>query len=272
LRGVTAGSIIHMSEIKGTQGMELAGKVALVTGGARRIGAAVSRALASAGADVAVHYHRSAAEAADLAAALRRDFGVSAWTVGRDLSVPGAGGALFDDVLAATGGRLDLVVNSASAYAREAVAAGEPPAPEALARALRLHVEAPEALLRRLAARVSAEGTGCAAAVNILDARIAGGEDPVHPAYLEAKRRLAARSRALALELAPRLRLNCVAPGAVLEPDGEGRDALLRLAAYNPMGAVGSPEGLADCVLFLLRQDFVAGQVLYYDGGRHLRW
>ncbi|MBR0057342.1 MAG: SDR family oxidoreductase, partial [Kiritimatiellae bacterium] len=99
----------------------------------------------------------------------------------------------------------------------------------------------------------------------------AGGDDAAHAPYMAAKRRLAALSRTLALELAPRLILNCVAPGAVLEPNGAGRDALLRLAPFNPMRAVGTPEGLAACVVFLLRQDFVAGQVLFYDGGRHLR-
>lgn len=243
--------------------MDLAGKVALVTGGARRIGAAISRALAAAGADVAIHCGRSAAEADALADELRRQFGIRAWALRRDLAEPGAGGALFGDALAATGGQLDIVVNSASEYARGDDAG-------TLARLLRVHVDAPEALLRRLAALAETDGVP-RAAVNILDARIAGGEDTAHPAYLEAKRRLAALSRTLALELAPSVRLNCVAPGAVLEPDGEGREALLRLAAYNPMGAVGSPEGLAECVVFLLRQEFVAGQVLYYDGGRHLR-
>lgn len=244
--------------------MELAGKVALVTGGARRIGAAISRALAGAGADVAIHFNRSAADADALAKALRDDFGVRAWAVGRDLSAPGAGKALFDDVLAATGGRLDIIVNSASEYA-----GGD--APETLAHLMHVHVDAPEELLRRLAGLAGDDGHP-RAAVNILDARVSGGEDPGHPAYLEAKRRLAALSRSLALELAPAVRLNCVAPGAVLEPDGEGREALLRLATYNPMGAVGSPEGLAGCVLFLLRQEFIVGQVIHYDGGRHLLW
>lgn len=244
--------------------MELAGKVALVTGGARRIGAAIARSLAAAGADVAIHCNRSDADAHALASELSSTHGVRTWVFRRDFSVPDAAEALFEDLIAATGERLDIVVNSASEYARTGAGGADA---AALARAMRIHVEAPEALLRLLA---GAGGADEKAAVNILDARVAGGEDAAHAAYLAAKRRLAELSRELAQELAPRLRLNCVAPGAVLEEDGAGRDSLLRLAAYNPMCAVGSPEGLAECVLFLLRQDFIAGQVLYYDGGRHL--
>lgn len=244
--------------------MDIDGKTVLVTGGARRIGAAIVRAIAAAGANPVIHCNRSIDAAKALAANLRRSCGVEAFVVRRDLSEPGAGDALFEDVMEATGGRLDAIVNSASEYAESADAA---PTAADTARAMGIHVDAPVALLRRLAE--TADGSG-KAAVNILDARIARGDDKTHPAYMAAKRRLAELSVGLAQELAPRVRLNCVAPGAVLEGDGESRADFSRLAAFNPMGSLGTPEGLADCVLFLLRNDFVAGLTLFYDGGYHL--
>lgn len=245
--------------------MVLCGKTVLVTGGARRIGAAIVRALAAEGASAVIHCNRSVGAAEALAAELRRIHSVEAFVVQRDLSAPDAGDALFEDVVKATGGRLDAIVNSASEYA---VSAAETISEAESARAMRIHVDAPVALLRRLAEMA---GEPRKAAVNILDARIAHGEDKTHAAYMAAKRRLASLSSVLALELAPRVRLNSVAPGAVLEGDGESREDFARLAAFNPMGILGTPEGLADCVLFLLRSDFVAGQILFYDGGYHLR-
>lgn len=240
--------------------MDLTGKVILVTGGARRIGAAIVRALAHAGADVAIHYNKSRREAESLADEVIRQCGVRAWAIPQNFAETGGGEALFDKTLECTGGTLDAIVNSASEYARSGDEA-------ACARARQIGVLAPIALTMRLAALRDAPK----AVVNILDARIAGGDDSDHPQYLAAKKELAVESRSLALTLAPHLRLNSIAPGAVLEEDGKDRESLLRLKDFNPMRTVGSPEGLAECVLFLLRQDFIAGQTIFYDGGRHLR-
>lgn len=245
--------------------MPLSGKTILVTGGARRIGAAIVRELAARGANVVIHCNKSVEAAQALAKELSEKHGVSLQVVPRDLSVEGAGESLFNGALEATGGRLDGVVNSASEYAEGQ--AGQLP-DEAVCRSVRIHAEAPEALLRRLAAM---PGDDQKVAVNILDCRVARGDDATHAPYLVGKRRLAERSRALALELAPRLRLNCVAPGAVLESEGQSREDFLRLADFNPMRAVGNPSGLADCVAFLLATDFICGQTLFYDGGYSLR-
>ena len=103
-----------------------------------------------------------------------------------------------------------------------------------------------------------------------MDARI-GSFDSAHAAYMLSKQSLANLTRDLALELAPRVRVNAVAPGAVLEEDGAPRESLLRLAAFNPMGQVGNPDDLAEAVLFLLGSDFITGQTLFYDGGYNLR-
>ena len=237
--------------------MNLRGKAVLVTGGARRIGAAIVRALAAEGAEVVIHCNRSITAANDLARAIRATGG-RASVVQADLLADRAANQLFDATLAATGGRLDGVVNAASEYL-VADAGNE----TAAARMARLHVEAPKRLVERLAAL---GGDAPKAAVNITDARIVSA-DPAHAAYLESKRRLDEATRALAATLAPRCRVNAVAPGIVLPPDGAPEGEAARLAQFNPMKACGSPEGLAKCVVFLLENDFITGHTIRYDGG-----
>ena len=95
--------------------------------------------------------------------------------------------------------------------------------------------------------------------------------DSGHAAYHLSKRMLLTLTRMLAVELAPAVRVTAVAPGAVLQPDGAPASELERLAQFNPLRAHGSPEGVAECVRFLLASDFVTGQVLFYDGGYHLK-
>jgi pteridine reductase len=239
----------------------LAGRTALVTGGARRIGRALTLALARAGANVVVHCRSSTDEARETVAEARAA-GVEAWTAEADLARAGTLDAFMDSVLERTGGRLDLLVNNASAYGESRLATLSA---RELEESVRLHVFAPLALARRFAA-LDRSGD----IVNILDARITAC-DARHAAYHLGKRMLFTLTRMLALELAPRIRVNALAPGAVLPPDGLGAGELERLAAFNPLRAHGTPEGLAECLLFLLRADFVTGQVIFYDGGYHLK-
>ena len=230
----------------------------LVTGAAKRIGAAIARTLADAGANVAVHYRLSAAKALALVDELRA-MGTDAFAIQADLAKPETMDDFFDAVLEHTDGRLDAIVNNASLYART----GSPEAAQCRA----IHVLSPLALIRRFAALPHPNG---GAVVNILDTRIATA-DPEHAEYLEAKRELAGMTIALARELAPAIRVNAVAPGAVLQEDGMPVAALERLSAFNPLKRHGSPEGLAACVRFLLENDFITGQAIYYDGGYWLR-
>lgn len=246
--------------------MALTGKTVLVTGGARRIGAAIARLLASRGASVAIHCNRSIAEAEELAGELRRDCGARAFVLRRDLSSPDAAKSLFGDLLAATGGAIDAIVNSASEYAPTASPAGSP---ALLARMSRLHVEAPMALARLLAAMPRAQGQPPRAVVNILDCRIVSA-DPAHAEYLDSRKALASMTASAALELAPALRLNAVAPGAILAQDGEPQEDFSRLARFNPMRALGSPTDVAEAVAFLVESDFITGQTIFVDGGYHL--
>ena len=245
----------------GNGNQSLAGRHILVTGGARRIGGAMVRELARAGAHVVIHCRQSAA-AAQATAREARACGVQAWVVTADLADPAGADRCMDAALAATGGHLDGLVNNASHYPASRLLTVPPADLEA---SLRLHAAAPLLLARRLAA-LGGEGD----IVNVLDARMTM-YDADHAAYHLGKRMLLSLTSMLALELAPRIRVNAVAPGAVLQPDGEPAAALERLAAFNPLRRHGSPAGVAACVRFLMTCDFMTGQTLFYDGGYHLK-
>ena len=239
----------------------LRGRAALVTGAARRLGKAIAEALAREGADVVVHYGHSAAEAEQTAAGLRA-LGVRAWTVRADLGDPAQAQALWEQAEALAGaGRIDILVNSASIFPEDTLAgftAG------GLETSLRVNALAPALLARHFAA------AGCRPAdrviVNLLDSR-ALGRMRRHLSYQLSKRLLADFTRLLALELAPAVRVNAVAPGMVLPPEGLDPERQARLAATNLLGRWGKPEDVARAVLFLAASDFITGQVLFVDGG-----
>ena len=239
--------------------------VALVTGGAVRVGRAIARALASAGYRVWIHYGRSADEASALAAELgERCVG----TVAADLADTAARAALAARVCdreGPAGGRLDLLVNNAASFERgEFSGRGD----EDLRRVLEVNLVAPLSLTRQVApALVAARGS----VVNILDV---AGFQPWR-GYLDhctAKAGLAMATRALAVELAPAVRVNGVAPGTVAWPDdpryAEGTEARARIVRAIPLGRIGAPEDIGEAVVFLARSGFVNGQVVAVDGGR----
>jgi NAD(P)-dependent dehydrogenase (short-subunit alcohol dehydrogenase family) len=242
----------------------LKGKAALVTGGARRLGRAVAEALAREGADVVVHYRRSAAEAESAAAALRA-LGVQAWTVAADLADPAQADALWERAEGLAGrGRLAVLVNSASVFPEDTLAGFTV---GGLEQSVRVNALAPVLLCRRFAAALSAaarpEG---GAIVNLLDSRMLG-RMKAHLTYQLSKRLLADFTRLLAVELAPAVRVNAVAPGMVLPPPGLSEGRLRRLAATNLLGRWGEPADVARAVLFLVQNDFLTGEVLFVDGG-----
>ncbi|MFP4057027.1 MAG: SDR family oxidoreductase [Candidatus Brocadiia bacterium] len=242
------------------QPFPIAGKTALVTGGARRIGRAVCLALAGEGARLVVHYGTSGDEAEALAASLREDGG-QASTVQADLSDPAQAQGLFARAVELAG-PIDILVNNAAIF---------PPSrlpdfsAQELGRNVQINAMAPLQLGRALAAQ-GRQG----AIVNFLDTRITS-YDARHAAYHLSKRMLFTLTRMMALEFAPAVRVNAVAPGVILPPPGQDESYLEGMAETNPLRRIGSPELIADAVLFLLRSGFVTGQVLYVDGGRHMR-
>lgn len=240
--------------------LELRGQTALVTGGARRLGAAICRGLADAGVHVAVHFHASAAEAAALAEDLRAR-GVRAETVHAALDDPAAAPALLAGAEAAIG-PVDLLINNASIFPEDGFANWTP---EAVHRNVDVNALAPFALARALGARGRP-----GAVVNLLDTMIAD-YDRRHLSYHLAKRMLHTLTRILAVELAPGIRVNAVAPGLVLPPEGKDEAYLAGLAHSNPLQAYGGEAGVREAVLFLLRSGFITGQTIFVDGGRNLR-
>ncbi len=225
----------------------LQGKTALVTGGSRRIGAAICRELAARGAGVVVHYRHSEAEAI----AMNRTLGHGVFSVRGDLSNPRECEWVFREAAEWTG-RVDILVNNASLFARDGEIDGA---------ALReVNVEAPLRLARMAAAQA---GGGCI--IQMLDARIAQAPAGPFRAYAATKRELADSVARLAREWAPRTRVNGVAPGPVLVPEGV-REA----AGEIPLGRRPTPEEVARAVAFLAENESVTGQILFVDGGRHL--
>jgi len=240
--------------------LDLAGKSALVTGGAKRIGRALCLALAGQGTNVVVHYGRSHEEADHTATAIR-DKGVEAAILQADLGNPAEAEGLLARAIEAVG-PIDLVVCNASCYPTDRLMDFTP---EQLAVNVQVNAMAPLQLARAFAAQ-GREG----AIVNFVDARMAD-RDPRHTSYLLSKRMLLSITRMLALELAPAVRVNAVAPGLVLPPEGMAPDAFDRLAHTNPLHRVGSAAAVVDAVMYLLRADFVTGQVIYVDGGRRMK-
>lgn len=237
----------------------LEGKTALVTGGAVRIGRAISLALSERGARVVVHYRNSAREAAELARHIRSRGG-EAWRAAGDLEREGAADELMRTAIGLAGA-VDLLVNNAALFHRDSMAtlteAG-------LREEFQVNFFAP-LLLTAALARQGRDGQ----AIHLLDRRIAS-LDPDHVSYTLAKKALAEATRLCALALAPRIRVNAVAPGPALPPPGEAPDYLKEKAGPIPLGRPADPEAIAEAVCFLATQPGVTGQVLYVDGGQHL--
>jgi pteridine reductase len=240
----------------------LEGKVALITGGARRVGAAIARRLHVAGASIVVHYRDSEAQAAALEAELNGARSRSAAKVKAELLAPIAPKALVGAALERFG-RLDLLVNNASSFF--AVPIGEVEASQ-WEELIGSNLRAPFFISQEAAPQLAVnEGS----IVNIVDIH---AERPLkgYPVYSIAKAGLAALTRSLALELAPRVRVNAVAPGAIAWPeDGQFEPAeRSRIIATTPLGRIGSPEDIAQAVHFLACASFVSGQIIAVDGGR----
>src|SRR5688572_20899304 len=240
------------------------GRVALVTGGARRVGAAIVRELHAAGANVLVHYRDSEADAARLESELNGVRPRSAAKVKAELLAPVAPRALLAAALDSFG-RLDILVNNASSFFPVAVGAIESSHWEEL---IGSNLRAPLFISQQAAPELAKNGGSI---VNIVDIH---AERPLkgYALYSVTKAGLAAMTRALALELAPRVRVNGVAPGAIAWPeDGQFEDAeRARIIATTPLGRIGSTDDIARAVHFLACAPYVTGQILAVDGGRSI--
>ncbi len=244
----------------------LAGKWALVTGAGRRVGAAIARTLHEQGAGVAIHYRGSAADAAALAAGLNGTRPGSALTIQADLHDTSKLGNLVAAVIRHAG-RLDILVNNASSFYPTPLAGiNEEQWSDLLGTNLKAPLFLAQAALPHLKAT---QGV----IINIVDIHaIRPLKD--HTMYGAAKAGLAFLTRALARDLAPDIRVNGVAPGAILWPEGGVSDQMRDIVLKQiPLKRVGEPSDIAACVLYLVRDaHYVTGQIIAVDGGRSVGW
>jgi NAD(P)-dependent dehydrogenase (short-subunit alcohol dehydrogenase family) len=242
--------------------VELQGTCALVTGGARRVGGAIALGLAEAGCDLLLHYGSSYAEAAQTAAAAEAR-GVRVATVSADLADPDAARR----VLAGAGdlAPVRVLVNSAAVFPDDDLAGVTPARWD---RTLAVNLRAPVLLTQAFAAALPEGLEG--AVVNVTDWRTARPYRD-HFSYTVTKGGLDTFTRAAAEALAPRIRVNSVALGAILPPPDRGSDYLKALAREIPAGRPGGTDPVVAAVLFLLRNPFITGEILRVDGGAHLR-
>lgn len=248
--------------------MQLAGKVALVTGGAVRVGRALALALAAAGCDLFIHYGRSAAPARQTQAEAEA-LGVQAHIHAADLADPetvaGIMAAAVDRF-----GQVDILVNSAAIFPETDSFATTGPA--LWDQILAVNLRAPFLLSQAFAAQLSParEATVWGKIININDARI-NRPAPDHFVYRLAKSGLWQMTAMLALELAPHVTVNAVALGAILPPPGRTESYLADIARrFIPLQRPGSSDIVAGNVLHLLQHDFLTGVTLPIDGGQFL--
>ena len=240
--------------------------VVLVTGAARRIGAAIVTRLHADGARVAIHYRGSSGEATELAGRLNAIRGDSAATFQADLLATTDISSLIDNVVG-WGGRLDGLVNNASTFYPTPVGTISEAEWDDLVGS---NFKAP-LFLSQAAAPHLAKVRG--SIVNIVDIH---AQRPLrnHPVYGPAKAALAMLTLSLAKDLAPEIRVNGVSPGAILWPEGGMSDAAQQsILRQVPLERAGEPDDIAACVEFLMRDaSYITGQIIAVDGGRSIGW
>ena len=242
--------------------MELRGKIALVTGGAHRVGRALSNALANEGMRVAVHYNSASAEADALVAELAVK-GIESRAYRGDLTQADTPASLVAEVTRDFGG-LDVLVNSAAVMRRtpvDQITVAEWDSIFALnLRAPFFMSQAAHPWLRKV--------NGCI--VNLSD--LAAYE--TWPEYIPhgiSKAGIVQMTRGMARVFAPEVRVNAIAPGAVLLPDDWSDETRAHFAKTTPLQRIGAPDDVAGAMLYLLKSDYVTGDTLLVDGGRHVR-
>jgi hypothetical protein len=238
---------------------ELAGKTALVTGGAKRLGKAIAVGLAKQGVNIIIHYGKSENEARELLDEIV-ELGCKSWIVSADLGNPESCKELISQAYRLSG-KIDILVNNASIFSTNDVSD---------VRLADIEVNMlTNAWAPFLLTRYFSEKTDHGKIVNILDTRVAG-YDFNHFAYYLSKRMLEILTGSMALKLAPNITVNGIAPGLILPPEGKDYAYLEQKKDTVPLKKYGSVSDIVETVIFLLRSDFVTGQIVYVDGGKHL--
>lgn len=242
----------------------LTGRTALVTGGAVRLGRAIALRLAQEGADVAIQYATSANAAQEVVRKIE-SLGRRCVAISADFTAdPAAAAERAIREASAALGPVDLLVNSAAVF--------EPGTLADLTEAawdkhFDINLKAPLWLTRAFAGLLPTDRTGCV--INMVDWR-ALRPPTGHLAYTLTKAALAAATQLLAKELAPQIRVNAVAPGAILPPPGADESYLKQLRQRIPLARTGHPDDVTDAVVYLASASFVTGEILTVTGGEQL--
>jgi NAD(P)-dependent dehydrogenase (short-subunit alcohol dehydrogenase family) len=236
--------------------MDINGKVALITGSAKRIGREIALELARKGARIAVHYKSSVKEAKEVA-------GDSGEMFQADLTDTASIDVLFRD-LDKKLGRLDILVNSASVFSP---ASADAATPEHWDEQMDTNARAPFFIAQHAARLMRRNGAG--KIINIAD--VAG--EVVWPGYLPysvSKAALIAVNRGLAKAFAPDIQVNAIAPGPVLFPEDYSEEQKRAAIERTLLKRAGSPRDIVNAVVFLIENDYITGDVIHVDGGRHI--
>ena len=243
--------------------MDLENKVALVTGGARRIGRAISLALATAGARVAVHYGGSALAAEETVSEIEAKGG-SAFSFQADLKNEDAANSVIPAVLKEFD-RVDILINNAAVFKPGSLSETTS---EHWDLQFQINLKTPFLLSQAFAAQMDLEHPG--KIINITDWRILRPNDEFF-AYTLTKSGIEAMTRSLAVTLAPQVQVNCLALGAILPPAGASADYQEQLISKIPARRMGGTRDVIQTLMFLLQDgDFITGETILIDGGRHL--
>lgn len=256
------------------------GRNVLITGATKRIGRALAIAFAKEGANVIIH-HRESQTAKDdfnsLSEKIRKLYPIEIRELTADLSSEKHVINMMDDIRSRDIS-IDVLINNASIFRTSHLMNIEE---DELLESVKINANAPLLISRLFLKMVQNEKSrqernpsySFPCIINMLDARVneIGDYDKKHAAYHLSKNMLLTITKMLALELAPIVRVNAIAPGLILPPEGEGVEYLEALKEKVPLKRIGSLEHLSNAVMFLTKNDYITGQVIYIDGGRHLR-
>ncbi|OGV52019.1 MAG: hypothetical protein A2017_05610 [Lentisphaerae bacterium GWF2_44_16] len=236
--------------------MDVKGKRVLVTGGAVRIGKAICQAFAHAGSFIVIHYNRSGKAASELLSEIGGE------TAGHrkvqcELSTPNAAKKIFTEA-----GPFDILINNASIYNEKSISEETP---EEARKQFEINFKAPFELMKQLYSSEIQEGC----IINILDQRI-NKINSSAGSYALSKKVLADTTLISAIQWAPRIRVNAIAPGPVLPPVGMENSKMEKTLKSVPMAKAVSMDDLTNACLFLAENNSITGQILYVDGGQHL--
>jgi pteridine reductase len=243
--------------------VDLNGKVAIVTGGSVRLGKAIALTLAEQGVKIGLHYNQSAEQAEGTLEDIT-SLGSTGILIQADFLQPLQAAERLVEKTLSEFNRLDILVNSAAIFEDSSVSSVTG---EHWDRHFDVNLKVPFFLCQHFAQHL--EPGECGQIVNIADWRgTRPGDD--HPVYTLTKSALVAMTKSLAQHLAPDVQVNAIAPGAVLPPPGSDHSYLQQIAEKIPLGRTGTPHDVTNALLYLLRSDFITGEVLHVTGGQQL--